>query len=1297
MDYVSELIPDTTRSVSLPDGRLIVSTHTGLLDLPSLPLSARRCWIFKELIGSLLCPGDWVDAGATVTYTKHHVTVTGPSGKHMLVGKRIPGMKLWMIDLNKSNQPGQINAATYMHRSQAQLVAWYSAAMGNPADSSLLSAVSKGILVLPGLTKEIIAKYPPNSVDSALGHLDQTRSGLRSTSKETYLDETSGDKFPESSLTGTKSKTRTITFKLMMSKKLHALYSDLPGRFPITSALGNEYILVFFYEEGNYIHLEPIPNRSGEQQAKAHTKALAFFQSHGVTTFDLAMMDNEISPEVRNVYAAVCPIQFVPPDTHRANKAERAIRTFVNHFIAILCGCDPIFPMKLWDQLLLQAEVTLNMLRSSALSVHVSAYQHLCGAWDWNRYPLAPLGMLVVILVSANSRESFADHGEQALYLGPSMEHYRTFRVYCVRTGRQRESSTVSWHPHSKLLLPLNSPWQTFCTDVTRLVDSITALTEVPSELIQAPTVVQRTIPALLDAIALVRQAFNTSAVEPSYEPNISNMRPDSPPAPIVDYDVPNGDRNNDISTTDLPPALTQRVITDNDTTVADAEKILKYRRYKNKLQFRVRWVGYGAADDTWEPIANVFSCRAFADFCVKNPQFKDIGYVNRAGRFIPETVAKHIAASMHSQRMPLKHERKVPTESPYGYSGYNMHKYKPKRDQLSMHEAIWHTCNAVGSNATDGLTYRYHSASRGAEGDKWAAAHAIELNRLVKIHQTMEFIYDTDIPHKYKMMYYNPVLTKKVKNGELVYRVRGTAGGNNSSYEGDKTAYVADMTTFKILCNKTISDKHLTMSTADISDMYLHSTLQEPEYMWIHLSDIPAASLAQFKVHTYVTPGATKVAVRIKGGMYGLPQAGLLAQEKLVKVLYDNGYYMCKNTTCLFKHDVLDTVFTLTVDDFAISHRPGDLTHLLDTLRAVYPITYVTNTSIIDYVGFKAEFSYDIPIRTCTLSMPGYMKAACERFHIHPSHNTHNPELFVPIVYGSTAPQLAKEDTSARLSPADRTLVQQIVGVVLWYARGVDGTMLKAVNSVGSAQAQPTENVKAAAIQLLHYGHTYPDASITYYASDMILSIDADASYLGETGARSRAACTFKFVTKDNPDYVNGLIECISTIIPTVVTCAAEAEYAGLFIAGQTGLQYRYTLSDMKCPQPQEGTRITCDNLTSGKLCHGKWKNKRSKPMDMRYHWIRDRCALKDFYIEWRKGEDSIADLLTKVHPTPHFLAMRKHFVNLTDPAFPLATDRRRARRLKFFGPTVPVPVGDGVTAPVTVPVTETTAQRVG
>ena len=63
--------------------------------------------------------------------------------------------------------------------------------------------------------------------------------------------------------------------------------------------------------------------------------------------------------------------QLVPPGVHRRNAAERAIRTFKNHFIAGLCSTDKNFPLHLWDQLVPQAELTLNMLRGSRLNPKV--------------------------------------------------------------------------------------------------------------------------------------------------------------------------------------------------------------------------------------------------------------------------------------------------------------------------------------------------------------------------------------------------------------------------------------------------------------------------------------------------------------------------------------------------------------------------------------------------------------------------------------------------------------------------------------------------------------------------------------------------------------------------------------------------------------------------------------------------------------------------------------------------------------------------------------------------------------
>jgi hypothetical protein len=67
--------------------------------------------------------------------------------------------------------------------------------------------------------------------------------------------------------------------------------------------------------------------------------------------------------------------QLVPPHCHRRNAAERAIRIFIEHFVAGLFSVDPDFPLHLWDRLLPQAEITLNLLRTSSMVLWITTKQ----------------------------------------------------------------------------------------------------------------------------------------------------------------------------------------------------------------------------------------------------------------------------------------------------------------------------------------------------------------------------------------------------------------------------------------------------------------------------------------------------------------------------------------------------------------------------------------------------------------------------------------------------------------------------------------------------------------------------------------------------------------------------------------------------------------------------------------------------------------------------------------------------------------------------------------------------------
>ena len=112
----------------------------------------------------------------------------------------------------------------------------------------------------------------------------------------------------------------------------------------------------------------------------------------------LYILNNEVSYEFKAALRKKnVTFQLVTPHVHRRNAAERAIRTFKNHFISVLATADPEFPVAEWDRLLPQAELTLNLLRPCRLNPKLSAYAYLFVSFEFNRTPLAPAGMKVLV------------------------------------------------------------------------------------------------------------------------------------------------------------------------------------------------------------------------------------------------------------------------------------------------------------------------------------------------------------------------------------------------------------------------------------------------------------------------------------------------------------------------------------------------------------------------------------------------------------------------------------------------------------------------------------------------------------------------------------------------------------------------------------------------------------------------------------------------------------------------------------------------------------------------------------
>jgi hypothetical protein len=112
--------------------------------------------------------------------------------------------------------------------------------------------------------------------------------------------------------------------------------------------------------------------------------------------------------------------------------------------------------MHLWDRILPQAVITLNMLRTSRINPKLSAATHLFGQYDFNRAPMAPPGTIIVAHETPGRRRTWAPHGQDGWYIGSALEHYRCYTVYITKTRSNRTVETVQFPPH-KFKLPFPS------------------------------------------------------------------------------------------------------------------------------------------------------------------------------------------------------------------------------------------------------------------------------------------------------------------------------------------------------------------------------------------------------------------------------------------------------------------------------------------------------------------------------------------------------------------------------------------------------------------------------------------------------------------------------------------------------------------------------------------------------------------------------------------------------------------------------------------------------------------------
>lgn len=1182
--------------VGLPNGSIIRSTNDECnLDIPQLPTTATNAHVIPELShSSLVSIGQLCDAGCTATFNAKTVHIK-KDDNNILTGQRDTRTGLWRLPLRPSKQQ-QLNEigptyhtcnSAYTTDTLPELIKFLHAAAYSPSKSTWLKAIRQRFYTSwPGINLKNVNRYYPQSKATTKGHMDQTRKNIRPTPHDiTETDD--NDIVPQEA-------DNIATNHLYLTiETTGKIYTDQTGRFPVKSSRGNQYILVAYDYDSNAILTEPLKNRQGKEILRAYTKIIEYLQIRGFKP-RTHWLDNEASQAIKD-YDRQHNIayQLVPPHIHRRNAAERAIRTWKNHFIAGLCSTDTTFPQHLWDRLLEQAQITLNIMRPSRRNPKVSAHTMLEGSFDFNSTPLAPPGTKVLIHEKTDQRRTWDPHATEGWYIGPATEHYRCYRVFTNKTKGERISDTVEFFPQHT-----NVPYATPTQVITKAAHDIISVLKAPKPSTAFAHIGHNQHEAIQQLADIFTEYSNKTTQHDSNNPRQA-PRVQTSPAPVPRVEPTN---------TNQPS-----------------------HRY---------------------PTRHIIS------------QTQDDHQANHIHTIIPDTEG-------------------IPITKPLVIDNIG---------------STTHWANAIIDKDTGAAMEYRHLMKSAKHRPTWTRSFANELGRLaqgvgkrIKGTNTIQFISKHEIPQdRQKDVTYGRLCVDYRPQKKEPERTRLTVGGNLIEYPGDVSTPTADTTTAKLVINSTLSTPGARYMCGDIKNFYLGTPMKRPEFMRIPIDIIPQEIIDEYNLMDIVHNGY--IYIRIIRGMYGLPQAGIIANDLLTERLAKHGYYQCRHTQGLWKHKWRPILFSLVVDDFGVKYvGKQHVDHLNQAIEEHYEYSKDWEGSL--YCGITIKWDYRN--RTADLSMPGYVSKALHRFgHPHPKKPQHAPHEWTKPTYGAKQQFTPDPDITDLLPPEGIKRIQQIVGTFQYYARAVDVTMQVTLGTIATQQSKATTATNKAMNQFLDYSATHPDAVLRYHASDMILKIHSDASYLSAPKARSRAGGHFYLGDKpsNNPERYNGALLNKATILRNVMGSAAEAECGALYENATEAVPLRNTLHEMGHPQPP--TPIQIDNTTADGFANKKLKQQRTKSMDMRFYWIQDRVAQKQFRVYWRPGKGNKGDYLTKHHPPSHHQQERPNYLHClnhlalvlrgcVNPGPGLTHGTHKHRPVTANHEQIPIPIGSNQRQP--------------
>ncbi|UYV75490.1 hypothetical protein LAZ67_13000394 [Cordylochernes scorpioides] len=400
----------------------------------------------------------------------------------------------------------------------------------------------------------------------------------------------------------------------------------------------------------------------------------------------------------------------------------------------------------------------------------------------------------------------------------------------------------------------------------------------------------------------------------------------------------------------------------------------------------------------------------------------------------------------------------------------------------------------------------------------------------------------------------------------------------------------------FALTINKNWYNRHL-----DVDNAYLYGELNEEIYM------SPPDGSNDEKCEGKV--------LKLNRPIYGLRQSGLEWYCTLDKALEDIGFRRLAACNCLYTFED-KAVIAVYVDDLALFAESEDiLTNIEEKIREKFKIK---NLGPIKYF-LGVEISYPDE-NTIILSQGKYTMSILERFNMMECRGVSTPlDNSIPITK-KDCPTTDKEKDEIKHVP-----YRELIGSLLYLANSSRPDMTFAVTKLAQFCSNPGERHWQAAKHILRYLQATKNVSLIYKrGSDDILAFsDSDwANDIDDRLSTSGSAVT-----------INGcLVSWRSKKQNCVSLSTMESEYIALAQTTKEILWIAQILENLKClTNASRPITIFCDNRAAIEFSKNNIENNRSKHIDIRYHYIREKVNSGDIHVNYISTNDNLADISTK------------------------------------------------------------------